>query len=883
MFAAPVFGETIALDKFGYLNNNESSVIIDPSDAQDLLNVDITPGGGSVKKRAGYGLYKQLSGDGAIHGGHHFFDSSGNDVQVWGSSRSLYGIVADASPTQIISSATVGTTWDCADTQGFAYCVTSSRDLLTKTNGATQSWFTSPLGTMIAVTPDRLIVSGVAASPNTLHFSESQNFTNFTPGITATSPFAEVIAAPGSRITHVEAACGRVLWWKDQSFGYLLGTDQTNIEVVTVSGIVGTQDNSSAIDNGGNVWFRGSDGHIYRYDCASLEKTSIEISPNIQQSGSRTANSYSESTQSDFQSGTISPTGQLSTTVSPGDITPSSFTTTITLSSDFATGTFSNAQISGNSIVISTNNGNVTNNSFESLLSNWTTSGNWVSDDGLTCGASGSSAQDGTRWASWADGSLSGTSVTAYLIDGNDSSILVTGPTISHNGTNSCSWTQRAITGNSTYARKYAKVRFTASDGDTLTSAAFIYNGRDIAFYSATFDNDINSTLIEIDNVTDGVSSLSTGTFTSTAYNTGLLRSYVSLIYTATVNDFTPAFTLHDAAASGGPWAEIGQGSGQSYSARQYVRFISSFTVSGSSDAATSLDDVTLLSRSSGTYYSPVINRPSLTTWDTLNVSASAGNGSHTYYIRSSTNTFTVLSSTPSWTSQSAGSAITASTGTHFQFRDDFGVTGSTHTPTLSEFTINWFEGTASDKAYASYFNDAVWWSVSFGDGQTTNNYIFKYDLLNSGWTIYDFGAGGFLVQGNRLYFGSTADSGLYRYGSSTDDNGSAINAYWKSKDFPGQDPWLENEYTNIDTIIRRDPSQTLSVDYALNASTTTTSFDIGLSNTTQAVIRHKKLLPAGKIGGLFNIMFSDESTTSAWEVLGFRFTYKPLPYRPSQ
>jgi hypothetical protein len=42
-------GEQVVQDKFGYLNNNESPVIIDPSQAQDLLNVDVTPGGASIK------------------------------------------------------------------------------------------------------------------------------------------------------------------------------------------------------------------------------------------------------------------------------------------------------------------------------------------------------------------------------------------------------------------------------------------------------------------------------------------------------------------------------------------------------------------------------------------------------------------------------------------------------------------------------------------------------------------------------------------------------------------------------------------------------------------------------------------------------------------
>jgi hypothetical protein len=284
-----------------------------------------------------------------------------------------------------------------------------------------------------------------------------------------------------------------------------------------------------------------------------------------------------------------------------------------------------------------------------------------------------------------------------------------------------------------------------------------------------------------------------------------------------------------------------------------------------------------------GIYFSPVRNAPNLTSWDTFNATKADNGGTHSFFLRSSTSSFTVLSSTPAWTAATVGSVITISTGTYFQWKDSFTVTTATSNPVLQSATINWFEGSAADKAYATYFDDAVWWSVAFGAGQTTNNYIFKYDMLNDGWTLYNFGAAGFLVQSNNLYFGAVSDDKIFRFGNATSDNGTAINAYWKSKDFPHTDPWLESEYKQLDVLASRNTNETLTVGYTLNASTTPTTFSVALSSTTSTVIRHKKLLPPGKIGGLFNIQFSDTSTTSAWEVLGFRVVYSPLAYRPTQ
>jgi hypothetical protein len=206
------FGDSISSTKFVGLNSNENSVIIGPEYAQDLLNLDVSAGGASIMKRDGYGLYKALSTSKAMRGGYHGFDSTGNDVQVWGSSTSLYGITADGTPVQLISSATLNSTWDCADTQGNFYCVNSSRDLYLQTNGTTKTWYPSPLGTMVEPTPDRIVVAGVSGFPSSLYVSQSNTFTNFVTGINATDPFVEPIAAPGSRLTHIRWGCGKLIW-----------------------------------------------------------------------------------------------------------------------------------------------------------------------------------------------------------------------------------------------------------------------------------------------------------------------------------------------------------------------------------------------------------------------------------------------------------------------------------------------------------------------------------------------------------------------------------------------------------------------------------------------------------------------------------------------
>lgn len=877
--------EEARISSFGLLNSNEAPPIIGPQQAQDLLNIDVTPDGKSVKKRSGYGTYKTLGSGLPIRGGYHFYDSSGNDVQLWGSGTNLYGIVADGTPTVLVSSATTGATWDCTDTQGFAYCVNSARDALIKTNGATITWFTSPLGTMVASTPDRLLVAGLNSGPSTISISGSNALTNFVAGNLVTDPFTEPINAPGSKLTHIEYACGRWLWWKDQSFGYILGTDQTNLKIITVSNSIGTQDNSSAIDPSGDIWFRGQEGHIYQYDCSNVTKMSRDITPQIQTSARRVSALFQQTSQTDFQTGTIVQTNGLSTTINGGDVVPSSFSITDTTTADFSSNTLTNLQISpsGNAVVISTNDTNFTSGNASFLGSGWSSVADTTYNNCGTIHANG-----GDNIAQALSYGAAGFSLVATIVD-LETSATVASVTIAY-ADNACAWTARTLTIPSTYYRRKANVNFyssTDSNARLVSAIPFILNGNSMVFYTASDVKGSARTLL-VDGsasnvvINSGISTITTGNIVSKAYNTGVGNNYVSVSYNGTVDQLTPAFSIQDSTSATGAWADVGTLANVSYPCRQFIRYTSTFTVTGSSSAASTIDDVTLLARSSGTYYSPVQNKPNLSTWDAFNATTQSNGGANSFFMRSSTNSFTVLSTTPSWTATTPGNVITIATGTYFQVRDDITITASTQTPVLSDFTVNWFEGSAADKAYAVYYRDAVWFGIAYGSGQSTNNYVFRFDLLNKGWGLYNIGIGGFLAQNDNLYFGSASNDKVYRFGSSTDDAGSTINSYWKSRDFTSADPYMQTALTNIDLVARKNQNQSLMVNYALNGSTTTTSYTVSLSTTTEANIFHRKLIPPGKNGYTFNVQFGDTSSAAAWEVLGVRVTYDSLPYRPS-
>lgn len=894
--ASSCFADQAAISNFKYLNTNENSTIIDPNSAQDLLNVDITPGGKSVKKRSGYGLYKNVfSTSSGVHGGYHFFDSSGNDIQIWGSSVSVKGIVADGAPATIVSSMTVNSTIDCADSQGSAYCVDSNRDFYIKTNGATlTNWYTSPLGTMVESTPDRIVVAGVAASPNTLFFSQSNAFTNYTVGPLTTDAFTEVIAAPGSHLTHIRWGCQKILWWKDQSFGYFDFDDQYSAQVKIVSDNVGTFDNTSAIDPGGTVWFRGQDGHTYKYDCSSLERMTIDITPQIQTSGKRTTNLWQQTSQADWQSGAIIPTGYLSTTLSVGDVVSSSFSKSeFSSASGWGSGTSSNFAIGTSSISLLTNNsGTVTDSGFETnpISTNWTVSGTASSvttDVGTNCTMSPDS---GSRFGIIQS---SGTTVTINAV-ATDTGLEISTTTFVGT-TNSCTWTSRTLSSTG-YIGRRIKLKLSIGSVSTprissvITKDSYIFGG-DITFKTA-FDQiggaicpgGVCTYNVGLDTIASGSSTITSGAFTSQLYDMGLASTtwqITDLNFTA--NTSTPSFSLITATATTGPWTQVITSSQTNSLSNRYAKFTSTITVGSADNALTYISSFTIVARSSGTLYSAWKNAPNWSAWGTFNPTSQDNGGSHTFYVRASSSPQTVLNSTVTWVAQSANAQVATSTaGIYFQIRDDFTVPAATNTPTLNDFTVNWFEGSASDQAYMLFFENAIWETVAYGTGVSSNTYVFRHDLINQGWTLYNFGAGGMLIQGNKLYFGSVGDGNVFQYGSGVSDNGAAINAFWKSKDFTAVDPFMQSSLVQIDIFGKQNSGQSITSTYTMDTSTVT-SYTVSLSSPSQTYIQSRKLLPSGKTGYTFNLKISDTSATSAWEIFGFRIVYNTLPWKPTQ
>ena len=870
------------------LNTVDDRSIIAANQAQDMLNVDITPGGRSVKKREGFSLDNTFSvSTSPIHGAYSFFDANGNQVRLWGQDVGLWASVSGATYVKV-STGTLNATWQCTDYLGFAYCVNSSRDMPIKTNGTTAGTTyqpTIPAGTMIASTPERLLVSGTLANPQRLYYSGASNLTDFTVGSQPSSSSYEDITAPGSALTHLAYIYGRWLWWKDQSLGFLIGTDQTNLQLVTVSNTIGTFDNEHVYDSG-LTYFRANDSHFYTYDGSQLQRISRDITPTVLSANRRKSASWAQSSQTDFANGTIVPSPNLSTSISPGDVIVSSFTVTENSSTSWSAGTTSNTTVWVSSITLATNSaGTVNNPSFETSGGDFA-GASWTNSNSNTFARSGSTPlvgctgnpQAGSFYVYGQPGT--GSSARMEVIDLN-SNVLATG---NITATGDCSYQQTTISdpGNSGKRVKF-RLRVSATGSNCsgtpcylTTNDSYIFGGS-ISVYGGKDGG--NNWLF--DNIQSGSSTITTGSFTSQAFDTSFTSSTVqATAFSYTANTTTPTFIVQHATSTNGSWATLLSTTSSNAVGNKFLRYVVTFPSVGSTDnALSSFNSITLLARSTGTYYSAVNNAPNITSWSNIGITDSIpGASTITYYSRASTSAFTVTSATPTWIVQAKNSNVAASTGTYFQLRADFRITAATETPSMSDFTFNWFEGSATDKMYGAYYNYAIWFSVSLGSTTTTNNRILRWDLLNQGWNVYDIPSNGFLLYNSSLYIGDSTVGRTYKFGGVNSDNNVAINSYWKSKEFFGSSPFQDEDIRQMSWYCAASSGTTLSVTYQVNESTQTT-YSINLYDSTSNVIRSNRNLPQGTVANVFNVKIGDNSTNPAWNCFAGQYWYVTRPW----
>ncbi len=876
-----LFSASQTIPAFRGLHNSESSMLINDDEAQAIQDVDITDSGLGLKKRDGYTLYKAIGVSTAgVRGGYYFRTSGGNDLIIHANNMSVLKSAAGGNYSAFITTDTLGSYYDFTDSQGYLWRANSSRDEIARYDGTTLTYYPShPKGDQVEALPDRLVISGTSGNPNRINFSASADFTTFTTGLLETDGYTEDISLPGQKVNAIKVGCGSdVLAWTRDTLSQYNGTSQYNGVITQVSNTIGTVQPNSVIQDYGITYWQGQDKHFYAYDCNTVIKLSEAL--DVSNFAGGETKQWEQTEEDDWEAGTLTYT---SSALSAGDVVLSTWTRTDSMAADFNAGTLSNTSVISDRVYLSTNNTNVLNNSFED--------GTTIDADNWTEGSSSqrntSSPKSGSYAVefidSWVGSGGSTPDVVAVILDVNGVG-LSTSSAYDVNG----SYGQYTIP-LSSYAGRYIKVKIVSDSLDnkwSVTSDVFLCSGNSMTFW-AKHDQGFLPISTFVDLFEGGRSTTYSGTFTSQAFNTSLgVAAWLSSNVTSTANSHSITWQTQSS-SDGSSWASAASwtpGSAPTSAGNSYIRYIATISTGGTTNgtALPYIEDATLAARaSSGTFVSQTKNIGSnATAFRNFSASDDVDGGTIGYFIRTATTEGGLAGA--SYTVLTKDTQISASINPWIQVKATFTITAGTQDPTLSNFIIAWDEGTIV-RTFGTVDNDhRLMWSIAEGTN-TVPNTTYIYDPRFSSWLRYAVPFDAPAKVGSSIYFGNPSSGSVYNWPSGASDNGSAITAYWKSKDFIGGDPFVEKDYTTYSLIAKQDIGSNVDVTYTINSLTSVTNNHTLTDPSSVPFRRLNARFPSGKFGTLINFQFGNDDLNAPFELYGFRYDYTPRPWRVMQ
>lgn len=908
--ALPLLAEDSAWQTacFSGLNDSVSPALIGDCEAQSALNVETNLGGNAIKRRAGYSVSASLTiATSPVSGTHHYRDSSGNNVDIACHdrmcARSINGNAYSVFLTTAGGTGALPVRWSFADINGNLYLANDRRDKVGKWDGTT---FTSPpgfpLGSILALTQDRMAIGDISGNINRVYYSSSGAVENWTVGSNNDDPYYDDLGSPGERITGLIHHRGVFYVFKSRSItGCNLGTQFTTTCSI-LSSVIGTNDPASVVAAGSDLYFKGNDGHFwklsgggsgYNLGPGQLDQISRKIYTLLSSQSQGAQRDNVQTTKSDWESGVETPTGTWDTASVNGSIFPSSFTIFHSSASDF-TGTLLNVSTgySGSVCFVSHTTQSFINAGAESNDStNWPAYSDWIPavDPGFGP-VYGSYIWNPNGWAG-------GDAQTIYFkIQDENSNLLQTNTytvtqnmnptayTIDLRGISHCAIRVYVETTSSgSILRRYQSVPFIRPDellivlfdndrgaGTDVKTAFDIWQGS-VYTTSATYTSQVIDTLI------------STPVF-------GAIGLDVSSGTNRTIN-----IQARTSASGTGGWSNhvtISTFSATWPTALRYVQYIASFSVTAATEAPATFNSLTIPYATTGYFVTQCIEPDAaISQWGTLSCSeTTAGNGSVVYYATSAATCATLPTTDPSDTTKwinavmtnNADLGIATNTAVKIGFRSL--LRASTDQAQIDSCTLSWKSGTPAQPVWGLYdsVQNSVYWTTTIGSSIAYANRLLKYDLNTQGWFPFDLKAQSPFMSGLTMYYGDSGSGKVNRYGGVNTDNGGGIQAHWKTRDIGASEPFQEKDFKKVSLLSKNEGSGTADATWLLSDGktgtwTVTLSTGAGLNYT-----RSNYNLPFSSPQNFMNLKLGNDNANEPFEFLGIRVDYFIKPWRVS-
>jgi hypothetical protein len=720
----------------------------------------------------------------------------------------------------------------------------------------------------------RLWAAGIAASPRTVFASAFGDAANWNlavdPAVTDPAQFV-IGGASGFPLTTLYTSHQDALvWMTSRSFGAISGNSRVDFTVRTYSDNVGTAYPDSVQNCDGLLRFLGPARTIYEWNGAELVNIGSVIKTYLGQIGQGDANrrTYTITDKPDYDAGT---SHQLTTAITSGDIMLSTWTETDTLDADFSAGTTSNTSVIGDRVYLSTNNTNVTNNSFEDsgcFGSEWTaTAGD---PDCFTTG----SPKDGSQHVRFNTQAAEGVgSLTVEILD-TSNNILT-----SNSYSTVASYTQRTIS-LSSYIGRYLKIKIYRANSSSLTliSPVFLCSGGDLTFWQK---GDAGGHYIDL--FEGGRSTTYSGTFTSAGMDTSLS----SAAWTATGANWTTnlnAISVQTQSSSdGSSWQSAvswSTGSAPASDFRRHIRYVITLSTGGTtnSTALPYVEDVTLAARANyGAFISSPIAIGSPTSLGLFSAVTDDDGGTVAYAVYSDTDTSMTISGgvpTAGFVSSqtiTSGAYVSLSTAPYLRLGETMTISSGVYNPTNHSLNVNWAEGNTT-AVPSAWFRQRYWLGVSYNS--TTNNRILVFDK-NRQWQRYSgINAASLGIYSGNLFFGN--DDGVYQYETGYTDAGSDIAAYYRTPTFSPSGPNLSSVFNDVQ-ITTDESEESLVTTFQVNGAGTDYSLSSKAMNDYDGIQNFRLSFPFTQIQQGRNISLEFAVTGgSFWRILGATLDFVP-------
>ena len=303
---------------------------------------------------------------------------------------------------------------------------------------------------------------------------------------------------------------------------------------------------------------------------------------------------------------------------------------------------------------------------------------------------------------------------------------------------------------------------------------------------------------------------------------------------------------------------------------RRYWRLIENFANSRATMTATATQPSTLAAQTTGYYNSAVhFVGSALTSWLAFDATeASVAGGSNTYWVRSSTNFFTIESSTPSWLGQPNHQNIVASTGVvstglYYQWRTLFNLNSATNTLVVTDVNSQWQEGTSVPAASLGF--EQRYYLCGMYSTTTIKNDLCAVYQRNKKWTLFDGPSYYSIGLYNKIPTAGSGNGDGYLWNIMRpdlySDDGAAISAYWITKDFSLGAPFNVKTLYEIWTDAKYNTyASSVTIGFAPNKGSSFTSKDVNLNPSSGFVSTFMTLDDGYKDGKYFKFKLSNST-----------------------